>query len=145
MGFEPLQQFLRPGFDLPFPGGKTYYVPPPSAKDGLWLQAIMDTGETILLSGGVTKSNQEFLDDEQEKTAYQISLGTAHDEMLADGVPYPFLTHAGMTALLYWTRGHVLAETYWKRLGDGQGKAETASSPTSSGTSPEDPSTPTPA
>lgn len=143
MAFEDLAEFIRPGFDLPVLG-KKYYVPAPNARDGVWLQAVVDAGESVLVAGAVTAANKTVLSDDQERTAYQMAMGTAYDEMLADDVPWPVLKHAAMTAILYWTRGAPLAEAHWARFEDGRGKAATASSPTSSATSPEDQSTPTP-
>ncbi len=147
MPFDDLAAFVRPGFDLPVLG-RTYYVPPPSAGDGLWLQALIDGVESVVLTSAIGAANRAVLDDEQERTAYQIALGDAYQEMSDAGVPWPVLKHAGWTAWMYWTRGKAVAEAYWVTFGDGPGKAKAATGdpePTPGGTPPEDPSTPAPA
>ena len=144
MAFEDLAAFIRPGFDLPVLG-RTYYVPPPNARDGAWLQALIDGVESVVLTSAVGKANKAVLSDEQERSAYEIALGDAYGEMVADDVPWPVLKHAGWTAWMYWTRGEAAAERYWSRFGAGQGKAETTETDSRTDGSPEDPSTPSPA
>lgn len=146
MPFEDLAAFLAPGFDLPV-GGKRYRISAPPARDGLWLQGVMDAAEQQLFAGSVSASTKTVLADDQERTAFQMALGPAFDEMLADEIPWPVLKHAAVTAILYWTRDKAAAERYWASFGDGQGNAtspETPGSPTSSDSSPTDPSTPPP-
>lgn len=148
MPFEDLAAFVRPGFDLPVLG-RTYYIPPPNARDGAWLQALIDGVESVVLTAAIGAANKAVLSDEQERTAYQIALGSAYDEMVAAGVPWPVLKHAGWTAWMFWTRGQAAAERSWARFGEDPGKAETpdpaATSPTSGDTPPEGPSTQAPA
>lgn len=147
MPFEDLDAFLAPGFELPV-RGKTYRVPAPKAREGLYLQAIMDAGESLVVTGGVTKANQTVLSDDEERSAYQLALGSAWEEMVADGLEWPIVKHAGLTALVYWTRGPQQAERTWSLFGGKapEGPQETDSpDPTSSGTSLTDPSTPAPA
>lgn len=148
MPFEDLAAFVRPGFDLPVLG-RTYYVPPPNARDGAWLQALIDGVESMVLTSAVGAANKAvLLDDEQERTAYQIALGAAYQEMSDADVPWPVLKHAGWTAWMFWTRGQAAAERYWTQFGDGPGKApttETDPGPTSGATPPEGQSTPSPA
>lgn len=144
MPFEDLAAFVRPGFDLPVLG-RSYYVPPPNARDGAWLQALIDGVESVVLTSAIGAANKAVLDDEQERTAYQIALGDAYQEMADAGVPWPVLKHAGWTAWMFWTRGQAAAERYWQHFGEGLGKAETTESspgPTSGATPPGDPSTP---
>lgn len=141
--FADLDAFLAPGFSLPI-RGKTYEIPAPTAKEGLWLQTLMDASESMLLAGNITKSQRQVLGDEDERGMYQIALGPAYDQMVEDAVQWPILKHAGITAFLYWTRGPEQAERFW--AGYGQGKAPTAEEEDSPpGGSPEDPSTPPPA
>lgn len=123
MAFEDLAAFIRPGFDLPVLG-HSYYVPPPNARDGVWLQAIIDTGESLLVTRAVTAANRTILADDKERTAYEMALGSAYGEMLEAGIPWPVLKHAGMTAILYWTRSPEMAEKYWARFGEDSGKAQ---------------------
>lgn len=145
MPFEDLAAFVRPGFDLPVLG-RTYYVPPPNARDGAWLQALIDGVESVVLTSAIGAANRAVLDDQQERTAYQIALGTAYQQMVDAEVPWPVLKHAGWTAWMFWTRGQMAAERYWQQFGDGPGKAETTAegdpNPTSGATPPKDPSTP---
>ena len=147
MAFEDLAAFVRPGFDLPVLG-RRYYIPPPNARDGAWLQALIDGVESVVLTAAIGAANKAVLSDEQERTAYQIALGSAYDEMVAAEVPWPVLKHAGWTAWMFWTRGASAAERYWSKFGESPGKAETtepATDPTSGDTPPADPSTPSPA
>ena len=143
MPFADLDGFTDPGLDLPI-RGTTYRVPPPNARDGLWLQALIDGAESLVLTREVTKANQTVLSEDKEHSAYQVALGAAWERMVDDGVPWPVLKHAGMTAWLYWTRGADTAERHWARFGDGQGnpttQTEAEGSPPAG--SPTDPSTP---
>jgi hypothetical protein len=156
MAFEDLAAFIRPGFDLPI-RGKSYWVPAPSAEDGLYLQAIMDTGESMAVTYALnraqrrgrdkatqptvmTAADRAVLSDEEERHLFAVALGSAFDEMKADAVPWPVLKHAGMTAFLYWTRDEATAERYWSRFGQGKAMEPPATSPT--GGSLEDQSTP---
>ena len=143
--FTDLAGFLDEGFDLPYKG-KKYRVDVPDATTGIYLQSIMDAGESLLIVQSIKKADQQVLSDDQERSAYQMALGSAYDALVADGVPWPVLKVAGVTALLYWTRGPDLALRYWT----GQGKApeppqetpeaETATEPPTSGdTSPTGP------
>lgn len=136
MPFEDLAAFIRPGFDLPVLG-RSYYIPPPNARDGQWLQALIDGVESVVLTSAIGKANKEVLSDEKERTAYEIALGSAYEEMEAAGVPWPILKHAGWTAWMYWTRGESAAERYWVKFGEGQGKAETPTPETEPSPSPD--------
>jgi hypothetical protein len=149
MAYEDLTAFVRPGFDLPILG-RTYHVPAPSARDGLWLQALMDGSASFALTNAVGAANKAVLSDEEERTLYQVALGGAFDEMIGAGVPWPFLKHAGMTAWVHWCRGAAAGERYWATLReDGQGNppageaTETESTPADG--SPPVPSIPAPA
>ena len=110
MPFEDLAAFIDPGFELPI-RGKTYRVPAPSAKDGLFLQAIVDSGESMIIARSITRANRKVLSDEDERSTYQMALGPVYDELVDDGVEWPILKHAGMTALIHWTRVPEAAET----------------------------------
>jgi hypothetical protein len=124
MAYEDLAAFVRPGFDLPW-GGRVFYVPPPNARDGAWLQALMDGSEAAVLTRSIGAANKAVLSDEQERTVYQLALGAAYDEMSED-LPWPILKHAGVTAWLHWTRGEAAGERHWRLLLEGgQGKAQT--------------------
>lgn len=141
MAFEDIAARLAPGFDLPV-NGVVYHVPPPNAEDGIWLQALMDGLESVVLTAAVGKANRTVLSDEKERTAYQVALGSAHDRMVADQVPWPVLKAAGMAAVLYWTRSAEAAERYWAAQGKAPTTATADPPPTSGATPPEGPSTP---
>jgi hypothetical protein len=146
MPYEDLAAFVRPGFDLPILG-RIYYITAPNARDGLWMQALMDGAESAALTKNIGAANKKVLSDEQERTLYQVALGPAFDQMSDAGVAWPIIKHAGMTAWLHWTRGADAGERYWRSLDGGQGKAEEAAdpvSPSNDGSLPV-PSTPSPA
>ena len=115
MPFEDLAAYVRPGITLPW-AGRDYYVPPPNARDGLWLQALMDGTTSAVLTRKLGAANAAVLNDEQERTIYQLALGPAFDEMEANGVPWPIIKHAGITAWIAWTRGEDAAEKHWVTL-----------------------------
>lgn len=145
MPFEDLAQYVAPGFELPY-NAKTYEVPAPNARDGLWLQALMDGSASLVLTRSLGAANQKvLLEDDQERTVYQLALGSAHTAMVEDGLPWPVVKHAGVTAWMYWTRGEEAAIAYWQTLKDGQGKVPTPETDSPPDGSPEDPSTQTPA
>jgi hypothetical protein len=125
MPFEDIAQFVANSFDLPY-DGRTYTVPAPNARDGLWLQALLDGAESFVLTRAIGAANRKVLGDEEERGAYQLALGTAYQEMVDAGVQWPVLKHAGMTAWLYWCRSPDAAERYWVQLPDGSGKASKA-------------------
>ena len=83
---------------------------------GWWAKPASRTG------GSIGAANKVVLNDEQERNVYQLALGPAFDEMLADDVPWPIVKHAGMTAWVAWVRDRESAERHWARLKqDGQG------------------------
>jgi hypothetical protein len=139
--FPDLAEFLDDSFTLPY-RGKSYRVPPPDATTGIYLQSIMDAGESLLIVQSIKKADQQILSDDQERTAFQMALGSVYDEMIADKVPWPVLKVAGMTAMLYWTRGSDLALRYWSSQGkapEPDPETPTEESPTSSDSSPTGP------
>lgn len=148
MAYDDLTAYVRPGFDLPILG-RTYHVPAPNARDGLWLQALVDGAQSLALTRAIGSANKAVLSDEEERTVYQIALGSAFEEMVAGDVPWPILKHAGVTAWMHWTRGAEAGERHWRRLvEDGPGNGQTpegTSSPTSTAGSPGEPSIPSPA
>lgn len=122
MAYEDLTAFIRRGFELPI-DGRRFFVPMPNARDGAWLQALMDGSEVFALTQAVGAANKAVLDDEQERTVYQLALGAAYDEMVTADVPWPIVKVAGMTAWLHWTRTQAQAEAYWAKAltADGPG------------------------
>jgi hypothetical protein len=118
-------------------------VPPPNARDGAWLQALMDGSEAAVLTRSIGAANKAVLSDEQERTVYQLALGSAYDELAGADVPWPIIKHAGITAWLHWTRGEAAGERHWRLLLEqgGQGKAETEQEESPTDGSPPAPST----
>lgn len=138
--FADLADVFDPDLRLPI-NGKTYVIPPPSAAVGLRLEALQALVNAA--KSGARLSEREVkalrLDDEQELNLYQSTLGPAYDQMVADGVSFPALKRAGMTAYLFWTQGEESAERYWAS-GSGKAPSGTTSTPTGEASS-----TPTPA
>lgn len=124
MSFRDLDQFYDDNLRLPI-GGKVYVVPPVDARTGIALQRML--GTAIAASGGAEIKAEDLavmeLDDDGEKDMYQRCLGTAWDEMVADGVSWPRLRHAGITAFMWAAGNRELAETVWSTPEGGPGKA----------------------
>lgn len=124
MTFRDLDQFFNDTLQLPI-GGKVYTVPPVSAKTGLALQRMLGLG--VSAANGETVDPAEMakinLDDDGERDLYATCLGTAYDEMLEDGVPWPRLRHAGITAFMWAAGNRELAEEIWNTPEGGPGKA----------------------
>ncbi|GAA5056466.1 DUF7426 family protein [Streptomyces similanensis] len=114
MAFKELGALLDAGLPLPI-GGKTYTVPPPSAKTGLRVQNVMQAAAT---AAGGGKVSDAVLDDAAELDLYRDVLGTAYAEMIADGVKWPALKHCAMTAVAWIIQDEDAAERYWNSGGD---------------------------
>lgn len=123
MSFTDLDEFFDPTLKLPI-GGKTYVVPSPDAKTGLWAQGMMTAA--VQIRAGETPDGLEalVLDDDEERDLYERLLGDAYAEMVADGVKWHKIKHAGTTALWWVVYGKDVAERFWN-AGGGQGKART--------------------
>jgi len=141
--FPDLADFLDETLDLPYKG-KTYPVPDPGAETGLYLQSLMDAAESLMVTGAVAAADKKLLSDEKERSVYQMALGPVYDEMMADAVPWRVLRTAGITAWLYWTGREEQALARWTSLGKAPKTGEANADPTSSDSSPTDPSTPPP-
>lgn len=109
--FQDLEEFFDDTLRLPI-GGKTYVVPPPDAETGIQMKARFELGLRIL--AGEVDPEEGDLDDDEEADLFQQTLGPVYDEMMADGVNWPRLKRAGMTAF-YWIVGETsVAEQFWK-------------------------------
>lgn len=111
MSFKNLDE--HPTLRLPIKG-KTYVVPSPDARTGLWVQAMVAT--TAAARAGVTPDQGDVdlvLDDDEELDLYKRVLGTAHQQLLDDGVPWHTLRKAGVTAFFWIAYGDDVAERYW--------------------------------
>jgi len=92
-----LADFHDPHLYLPIQGKRYKIAAPPRAR-ALELRAlIVDTALTA----------------EQERDAYEALLGPALAEMEADGLPDPWIAHAGRTALLHFGGNARLGAANW--------------------------------
>ena len=114
MAFKELGDLLDEGLSLPIKG-KTYRVPPPSARTGLMVQGIMQAA-AVAADGGTP--DRALLEDAAERDMYADVLGTAHAEMVADGVDWPTLKHCAITAMVWIVQDKDAAERYWNSGGD---------------------------
>lgn len=113
--FEALDELFDDSLELPIEG-KTYKIPSPSGETGLQVQRIT-TVAVQLLAGG-TPADAEHLDDDEERDLLQMCLGPVYDQLLADGVSWPWIRHAGLTAMFWITAGIDEALAFWKAAGD---------------------------
>jgi hypothetical protein len=114
VAFQQLGELLDSTLALPV-GDKTYTVPAPSAATGLLVQAIMQAAATAADGGQV---DEAILADAAERDMYADVLGTAHAEMVADGVDWPTLKHSAVTAMVWIVQNKDAAERYWNAGGD---------------------------
>ncbi|MFF0630387.1 hypothetical protein [Streptomyces sp. NPDC004296] len=114
MAFEALDELLDETLCLPI-GGHTYTVPAPSAEVGLRTQALINAAATAADGGQV---DEQVLGDAAERDLYRDVLGTAHDDMVADGVTWPALKHSAITAMVWIAQDKAAAERFWNAAGD---------------------------
>jgi hypothetical protein len=79
------------------------------------VQAIMQAAATAADGG---QADREVLADAAERDMYADVLGSAHAEMVADGVEWPMLKHAAVTAMVWIIQSKDRAEAYWNTGGD---------------------------
>jgi hypothetical protein len=118
--FEALDDLFDDSLELPLKGRdgstRTYRIPSPAADDGLRILHLT-TLATRLLAGGEPLES-EVLNDDDERDLIALALGPAGEEMAKDGVDWAWTRHAGLTAVLWITRGIEDAEAYWRAAGD---------------------------
>lgn len=115
--FKPLEERLAGAcLELPI-DGKTYRIPEPDAEVGLRLQAVVSLGVSAVSKQDPRARDLALLNDDQELDLYRDALGTAYDEMRADGLDWPRFRLAGMTAVLYWGASEDAAEAFWEARG----------------------------
>ncbi len=117
--FRDLDEFFDDTLPLPI-GGKVYVVPPASAETGLFCQRLMEAG--VDAANG-KDTDLASLDDEGERDLYQRVLGPVYGELKANGVSWPKIKHAGITAFLWIAGDRDTAQKYWE-AGDGGPEAE---------------------
>lgn len=114
MAFEALGELLDESLELPI-AGRLYTVPAPSAEVGLRTQAIVHAA-AVAADGG--RVDEEILSDAAERDLYAELLGPAHEQMVADAVPWPALRHAAITAMVWVAQDKNAAERFWNSAGD---------------------------
>ncbi|MFE7116665.1 hypothetical protein ACFU99_14750 [Streptomyces sp. NPDC057654] len=114
MAFEALDELLDDSLALPI-GDTTYTVPAPSAAVGLRTQAIINAA-AVAADGG--RVDEQVLSDAAERDLYAEVLGSAHAEMVADGVSWPALKHSAITAMVWIAQDKAAAEKFWNAAGD---------------------------
>lgn len=111
-----------------FPDGKTYRVPSPDAKTGVWFAAIAELGAKQ--AGGVTITPEEtaslILDDAQELVWYERVLGSAYQQMLDDGVSWTLLKRIGDDAYLCFGLSATVADVVLAAQGEALARANRA-------------------
>lgn len=122
MALEEAAAWLDGDLVLPI-GGKKYRVPEPSAELGMRLEVILNVGK----NGKMTDRQKQVLTDEEEHDTYRDVLGPAFDQMQRDGVTWPRLKHAAVTAMFHFVISPEAAEANWNR-GVDRGKASSRSS-----------------
>ena len=116
-----LEDFIDPTLRLPI-RGKTYVVESPDAALGLKVQQLWTIGAAA--SQGVEVSEAELkslsLDDDDERDLLIRLLGATYDQMRADGVPWAWVRHAGVTVMFWVAASREAAEAYWESPGETQ-------------------------
>ncbi len=121
MAADDLAGFLADDcVEVPIPGGKTYRVPSPDAATGLRLTAMVNLGVQSALGGEITEQDAAKikLDDDQERDFLPQVLGSAYDEMIADGVSWLRIQRIGRYCLLYFTLGPEAAAAHVRSSGE---------------------------
>ncbi|KAA6220600.1 hypothetical protein CP973_00300 [Streptomyces albofaciens JCM 4342] len=114
MAFKELGELLDETLQLPV-AGTVYTVPAPSAEVGLRVQAIINAA-AVAADGG--RVDEQVLGDAAERDLFRDVLGTAHGQMVADGVPWPALKHSAITAMVWIAQDKAAAEAFWNSGGD---------------------------
>jgi hypothetical protein len=97
-------EFASGPLRLPY-GGKLYEIPPVSITTGLLLRRALDPEDVQAI---------QALSGKDELDGYRMVLGSALDEMVADGCSWDFMDRAYLTAVTDHQRGRVIAEAVWE-------------------------------
>lgn len=94
------------------PEGKTYRVPPPSAKTGLWLTAIAELGLSAATGEELSAEDRAALslNNDEERSFHQRVLGPAYTEMVEDGVSWAALQAISRHAFLTFSTSQDMAD-----------------------------------
>lgn len=89
------------------PDGRAYRIPSPDAATGIRLTAMVSLGVDLAVGAELSRKDAERLklDDDQEREFLRDVLGSAYDELVADGVSWMRIQKLGRYALLYFTLG----------------------------------------
>lgn len=101
------------GFNTPpiksaaHPEGRVYVVPSPSARVGVQLTAMVEIATKRQAKAKVSDADiaRLHISDEDEPEFARKVLGSAFDEMLADGVAWPIVQRLTQYGFVYWTSG----------------------------------------
>ncbi|MDX3214574.1 hypothetical protein PV318_03310 [Streptomyces sp. ME02-6991-2B] len=129
MAFEAVDDLLDDALRLPI-AGRTYVVDAPSAEVGLRTQAMVQAA-AVAADGG--RADERVLADAAERDLYAELLGAAHAQMIADGVTWPMLKHAALTAMVWVVHSREQAEHFWNSGGDPKATAPNRASRRSQG------------
>ncbi len=94
------------------PQGRAYRITSPDAATGIRLTAMVSVGVDMALGAEIDPKDAERLklDDAQERDFLREVLGTAYDQLVADGVSWLRIQRLGRYFLLYFTLGPEAAE-----------------------------------
>ncbi|MGH3745812.1 MAG: DUF7426 family protein [Micromonosporaceae bacterium] len=107
-----LDDFVDDSLKLPI-GGKTYVVPGPDAATGIMCQRLMTAGARAHAGMDIGDISID-LDDEEEDAFFRRVLGPAYEQMVADGVSWPRLKHAALTAFFWIAMDDDTAKAFWE-------------------------------
>lgn len=98
---QDLAELLDPALPLPIAG--TEYRVECSAWHGLHLHKLFASGAVLT--------------DDEEKVEILAILGPAYDDMIANGVPWNRICHAGRAAMLWFGHSPALGQKMWESGG----------------------------
>lgn len=107
MALEEAAAWLDGDLILPI-GGKKYRVPEFNAEVGMRVEIILNAAR-----GKMSERQQQVLSDEGERDTYRDILGDAYEQMADDGVSWPRIKHAAITAMYHFNISPAAAEEYW--------------------------------
>ena len=122
MALEEASAWLDGDLVLPI-AGKKYRVPEFDAELGMRVEVILNASR-----GKASDRQRQILTDEEERDTYRDVLGPAYDQMIKDGVTWPRLRHAALTAMFHFNISPEMAEQHWNRA-PAEGKAPAGSRP----------------
>jgi hypothetical protein len=116
--FDDLDRYFDPGLTLTV-RGKEYVLPLPSAELGLWCRRVAEAAGAVNAADSPKEMEAAVArvhalpDLPGDLTLPERTLGAAYGQMVADGVPDPYLTFCGNTAYVWIIGGEAAAEAYW--------------------------------